>query len=105
MFSRVFVRRVQRFFGIRRRTRVAPMVTQLPTSFDCKNSQIGIKINHDGKKRSAFELLSFKNISFFEITSIWPEIKNIKKDVVEQIEIEYYEERDYFRALLFCLRL
>ena len=45
MFSQVFVRRVLRFFGIRRRTRVAPMVTQLPTSFDCKNRQYGVTIN------------------------------------------------------------
>jgi len=48
----------------------------------------GIKINLDGKKRSAFELLSFKNISFGDINKIWPETKNIEKDVIEQIEIE-----------------
>jgi tRNA uridine 5-carboxymethylaminomethyl modification enzyme len=48
----------------------------------------GIYINHDGKKRSAFELLSFKNISFAEIKKIWPSTKKIEKDVVEQIEIE-----------------
>ena len=48
----------------------------------------GIEINHDGKKRSAFDLLSFKNISFSDIHKIWPETKNIKNDVVEQIEIE-----------------
>ena len=48
----------------------------------------GIKINHDGKKRSAFELLSFKNITFFDINKIWPQTKNLQKDVIEQIEIE-----------------
>tara|TARA_B100000700_G_C14883174_1_gene779075 strand:- start:51 stop:1136 length:1086 start_codon:yes stop_codon:yes gene_type:complete len=48
----------------------------------------GIKINHDGKKRSAIELLSFKNISFADIKKIWPETKLLKKDVIEQIEIE-----------------
>ena len=30
----------------------------------------------------------FKNISFSDIHKIWPETKNIKNDVVEQIEIE-----------------
>ena len=50
--------------------------------------KIGIKINHDGKKRSAFELLSFKNIFFKDIKKIWPETKSIEKDIVEQIEIE-----------------
>jgi tRNA uridine 5-carboxymethylaminomethyl modification enzyme len=50
--------------------------------------KIGIKINHDGKKRSAFDLLSFKNISFLDINKIWPETSKVEKDVVEQIEIE-----------------
>ncbi len=48
----------------------------------------GIKINQDGKKRTAFDLLSFKNITFEDINNIWPETKKIKKDVIEQIEIE-----------------
>ena len=70
---------------------------RLNTGFDIvKNKKIspnelakkGIKINHDGKKRTAFELLSFKNISFSNIKVIWPEIKSIENDVVEQIEIE-----------------
>ena len=48
----------------------------------------GIKINHDGKKRSAFQLLSFKNITFDDIKNIWPEIKTINKETEEQIVIE-----------------
>ena len=48
----------------------------------------GIMINHDGKKRSAFDLLSFENVSFNDINNIWPETKFIKEDIREQIEIE-----------------
>ena len=48
----------------------------------------GIMINHDGKKRSAFDLLSFKNVSFSDVNNIWPETKFIKDDIREQIEIE-----------------
>ena len=48
----------------------------------------GITINHDGKKRSLIELLSFSNISFSKLESIWPEIKRIDSDTKEQIEIE-----------------
>jgi len=48
----------------------------------------GIKINYDGKKRSAFQLLSFKHIFFNDINRIWPDTKSIEGDVVEQIEIE-----------------
>jgi len=48
----------------------------------------GIMINHDGKKRSAFDLLSFENISFSDVNNIWPETEFIKDDIREQIEIE-----------------
>ena len=48
----------------------------------------GIIINHDGKKRSAFELLSFKNISFDDIKRIWPSTNIIGDEVAEQILIE-----------------
>ena len=48
----------------------------------------GITINHDGKKRSAFELLSFKNIFFKDVVRIWPETRLLDSEVIEQIEIE-----------------
>ncbi|MDC0191849.1 tRNA uridine-5-carboxymethylaminomethyl(34) synthesis enzyme MnmG [Alphaproteobacteria bacterium] len=51
-------------------------------------SKKGIKINHDGKKRTAFELLSYKNISFKHINKIWPETKEIEEEISEQIIIE-----------------
>ena len=51
-------------------------------------SKKGIKINHDGKKRTAFELLSYKNISFKHINKIWPETKEIEEEIFEQIIIE-----------------
>ena len=47
-----------------------------------------IKIKLDGKKRSAFELLSYKNISFEKLEKIWPEIKNLDNNTKEQIQIE-----------------
>jgi NAD/FAD-utilizing enzyme apparently involved in cell division len=48
----------------------------------------GISINHDGKKRSVFELLAFENIKFKDLEKIWPEIKKINSEAKEQIEIE-----------------
>ena len=53
-----------------------------------KLSKMGIKINHDGKMRSALDLLSFKNISFKDVCKVWPEASALEQDVVEQIEIE-----------------
>ena len=47
-----------------------------------------IKIKHDGKKRSAFDLLAFNKINFENLITIWPDLKNITKPSREQIEIE-----------------
>ena len=47
-----------------------------------------IKIKLDGKKRSVFELLSHKNISFQKLEKILPELKNLDLNTKEQIQIE-----------------
>ncbi|MDA9373012.1 tRNA uridine-5-carboxymethylaminomethyl(34) synthesis enzyme MnmG [Pelagibacterales bacterium] len=49
-----------------------------------------IKINKDGKKRTALDLLSYPEVTFSKLVPIWNELKNLDlpKDVVEQIEIE-----------------
>ena len=48
----------------------------------------GIKINHDGKKRTAFQLLSFKGIAFKDLKNIWPDMSVIDPETEEQIVIE-----------------
>ncbi|MAE37470.1 MAG: tRNA uridine-5-carboxymethylaminomethyl(34) synthesis enzyme MnmG [Pelagibacteraceae bacterium] len=52
--------------------------------------KIGIKINQDGKKRSAFELLSYENFDIKRIAEIFnlPQICDFEDEVKEQIEIE-----------------
>ena len=47
----------------------------------------GVKIAKDGLKRSAFEILSRKGVSFSKLREIWKEIPNAGKKVEEQIEI------------------
>jgi tRNA uridine 5-carboxymethylaminomethyl modification enzyme len=48
----------------------------------------GITIKKDGRRRSAFELLSFKDVSFDHIARIWPSLFEISKETARQIEIE-----------------
>ena len=52
--------------------------------------KIGIKINQDGKKRSAFELLSYENFDIKRIAEIFnlPQICDFEDEVKEQVEIE-----------------
>lgn len=48
----------------------------------------GITIKKDGRRRSAFELLSFKDVNFDHIARIWPSLFEISKETARQIEIE-----------------
>ena len=47
-----------------------------------------IKIKLDGKKRSVFELLSYKNINFQKLEKLWPDLKKLDFNTKEQIQIE-----------------
>jgi len=64
---------------------------KLVNSLDASPNQLQknhIKIKLDGKKRSVFNLLAYKNINFKKLEKVWPELKVLERDVREQIEIE-----------------
>jgi len=48
----------------------------------------GFNINQDGVRRSAFDLLRYAEISWADLSSLWPELAGIRADVAEQLEIE-----------------
>lgn len=48
----------------------------------------GIEINKDGRRRSAFEILSYPNMSFARVAEIWPELKSVDPKITAQIEID-----------------
>lgn len=48
----------------------------------------GLKINADGVRRSAFDLLSYPNIGFDELKNIWPELSQLDDKVVEQVSVD-----------------
>lgn len=45
-------------------------------------------LNQDGTRRSILDLLSYPNIGFDDIAPIWPEIREWRLDIREQVEIE-----------------
>ncbi len=47
-----------------------------------------IILNHDGVRRSAFELLTYPHIKFSDICRVWPELNHMPKEIIEQIETE-----------------
>lgn len=47
-----------------------------------------LPLNQDGIRRSVMDLLSYPHIGFDEVAAIWPEIRQWRPDIREQIEIE-----------------
>jgi tRNA uridine 5-carboxymethylaminomethyl modification enzyme len=45
----------------------------------------GLEINRDGRKRSAFELLSYPAIDFARLTSIWPALSAVSPAIASQV--------------------
>lgn len=48
----------------------------------------GLSINRDGRRRSAFDLLSYSEISLDRLKQIWPDLGEIPKSIGQQIEID-----------------
>jgi tRNA uridine 5-carboxymethylaminomethyl modification enzyme len=48
----------------------------------------GFKVNHDGQRRNALQLLAYKEIGFTDLVRIWPQLGAWSPEVREQIEID-----------------
>jgi tRNA uridine 5-carboxymethylaminomethyl modification enzyme len=53
-----------------------------------KGATIGIKLNQDGQKRSAYELMSYPDISLDTLKLHWQELSALSPKVAEVLEIE-----------------
>ncbi|SIR28204.1 tRNA uridine 5-carboxymethylaminomethyl modification enzyme [Rhizobium sp. RU35A] len=48
----------------------------------------GLRLNQDGQRRSAYELLSYPEIDMNALRRIWPELTTLEKPIAEALEIE-----------------
>jgi tRNA uridine 5-carboxymethylaminomethyl modification enzyme len=48
----------------------------------------GLSLNKDGQRRSAFELLSYPNITIADLKKVWPRFGEIDPKIAEQVEID-----------------
>jgi len=48
----------------------------------------GFSVNQDGVRRSAFDLLGYPTVTWADLTRMWPELNDLRKDIAEQLEIE-----------------
>jgi tRNA uridine 5-carboxymethylaminomethyl modification enzyme len=49
---------------------------------------LGLNINQDGVRRCAKDLLSYRGINRDALIPLWPELKKLPSDIIEQIEID-----------------
>ncbi len=50
--------------------------------------KLGLDVNQDGMVRSAADLLGHQSLSLERLASIWPDLRGIRPDIAEQIEID-----------------
>jgi len=48
----------------------------------------GLSLNKDGQRRTAFELLSYPNVTISALARIWPRFAELPQQIAEQIEID-----------------
>ncbi|WP_336278684.1 tRNA uridine-5-carboxymethylaminomethyl(34) synthesis enzyme MnmG [Bartonella sp. CB175] len=48
----------------------------------------GLQVNHDGIRRSAYDLLAYPKMSLERLSHFWPQLKSIDSKTVESLEIE-----------------
>src|ERR1700733_11003024 len=48
----------------------------------------GLALNHDGHRRSAFELLAYPEIGWSELRGIWPELSSVDSSIAVHLEID-----------------
>lgn len=51
-------------------------------------SQAGLTLKHDGRRRSAFEVLGFPKVSLDEVLSVWPELAGHSDAVLKQLCVD-----------------
>src|SRR3954462_14154446 len=51
-------------------------------------ARFGLVLNHDGVRRSAFELLAYPEIGWGEVRAIWPELTAIDPAIAVHVEID-----------------
>ena len=51
-------------------------------------AKFGIKINQDGVRRSAYDLLAYPDIDFSTIVKVWPQLEDLDPAIKEQVAID-----------------
>jgi tRNA uridine 5-carboxymethylaminomethyl modification enzyme len=51
-------------------------------------AQQGVRVNQDGVRRSALQLLSYADVTFERLVELWPQLQTLDAQLVEQIQTD-----------------
>jgi len=51
-------------------------------------AKYGLRVNHDGVRRSVADLLSLPDATYEKLTAIWPQIQAVEREIVDQLQID-----------------
>jgi tRNA uridine 5-carboxymethylaminomethyl modification enzyme len=67
---------------------VARETMQTLTALPIELERLGYKVNQDGVRRTAHDLMRYPEIDFAVLKNIWPQLGAISPDIAEQVEID-----------------
>ena len=67
---------------------VARAMARSATVTPTEAAKYGLSLRKDGQRRTAFELLSYPDLSVADLSRIWPEFADLEPKIAEQLEID-----------------
>lgn len=80
--------RADRFSEVGRKLDKAREVTRSLTITPNEAARAGLNVNHDGVRRSAYELLAYPGVDIPKLTTLWPELGLLDGKTIEALETE-----------------
>ena len=80
--------RQQRFDDVRSELNEARELVESLTLTPNRAAEHGIDINRDGVRRSAFQVLSYPNVTIGVLAKVWPDINRFGRRTLERLETE-----------------
>ncbi|MNL36828.1 tRNA uridine 5-carboxymethylaminomethyl modification enzyme MnmG [compost metagenome] len=59
-----------------------------PSASPNEARKAGLMVNEDGKRRTAFDLLSYPDIEIDDLTRLWPQLGDIPISIMDQVSID-----------------
>jgi tRNA uridine 5-carboxymethylaminomethyl modification enzyme len=80
--------RARRFAGRKRALDAAAALLRGLSATPDELAAYGLRVNRDGQRRNAYELLAYPGIDLYRLAGVWPEVATVERDVADQIAIE-----------------